>query len=122
MAFEKEIKILEQAEKERKPVEPISDLVPGGLSLEDAHAICEASVQKRLASGEKLAGFKVGFTNIAVREKMGFPDCHLRVSHGFRSASERSGRSSKRSDRPEDRMRNLPQAWEGSQRQGPHSG
>lgn len=74
MAFEKEIGILEQAEKERKPVGPLSDLVPGGLSLEDAHAICEAIIQKRLASGEKLAGFKVGFTNIAVREKMGFPD------------------------------------------------
>jgi len=74
MAFEKEQKILEQAEKERKPVGPISDLVPGGLSLQDAHAICEAIIDKRLESGEKLAGFKVGFTNIAVREKMGFPD------------------------------------------------
>jgi 2-keto-4-pentenoate hydratase len=74
MAFEKEQRILEQAEKDRKPVGPISDLVPGGLSLEDAHAICEGNIQKRLESGEKLAGFKVGFTNFAVREKMGFPD------------------------------------------------
>ena len=31
MAFEKEQKILEQAEKDRKPVGPISDLVSGGL-------------------------------------------------------------------------------------------
>jgi 2-keto-4-pentenoate hydratase len=74
MTFEKEQKILEQAEKDRKPVDPISDLAAGGLSLEDAHAICEAIIEKRLQSGEKLAGFKVGFTNIAVREKMGFPD------------------------------------------------
>jgi 2-keto-4-pentenoate hydratase len=74
MAFEREQKILEEAEKDRKPVGPISDRVPGGLSLDDAHAICEAIINKRLESGEKLAGFKVGFTNIAVREKMGFPD------------------------------------------------
>jgi 2-keto-4-pentenoate hydratase len=74
MAFEKEQKILEQAERDRKPIGPISDLMPGGLSLEDAHAICEGNIQKRLDSGEKLAGFKVGFTNIAIRDKMGFPD------------------------------------------------
>ena len=74
MAFEKERQILLQAEKERIPVGPLSDLVPGGLSLGDAHAICEANIQRRLDAGEKLAGFKVGFTNIAVRQKMGLPD------------------------------------------------
>jgi 2-keto-4-pentenoate hydratase len=74
MDFEREKEILARAEADRKPVGPISDLVAGGLSLEDAHAICEGTIQKRLESGEKLAGFKVGFTNIAVREKMGFPD------------------------------------------------
>ena len=51
---------------------PLSDLVPGGLSLKDAHAICEGYIQKRLESGEKLAGFKVGFTNIAIRDKWDF--------------------------------------------------
>jgi len=74
MALEKERQILLRAEKERIPVGPLSDLVPGGLSLGDAHAICEANIQRRLDAGEKLAGFKVGFTNIAVRQKMGLPD------------------------------------------------
>jgi len=74
MAFEREREILLRAERERVPIGPLSDLVPGGLSLEDAHAICEANIQSRLDAGEKLAGFKVGFTNIAVRQRMGLPD------------------------------------------------
>jgi len=74
MAFEKERQILLRAEQERAPVGPLSDLVPGGLSLNDAHSICEANIQRRLDAGELLAGFKVGFTNIAVRQKMGLPD------------------------------------------------
>ena len=74
MAFEKEIQVLVEAEKNREAVGPISDLVPGGLSLEDAHTICETIIGRRLDAGEKLAGYKVGFTNIPVREKMGLPD------------------------------------------------
>lgn len=74
MAFERERAILVQAEKDRVPVGPISDVVPGGLSLEDAHTIAEENIQARLDAGEKLRGFKVGFTNIPVREKMGLPD------------------------------------------------
>jgi 2-keto-4-pentenoate hydratase len=74
MDLERAKAILARAEADRKPVGPISELDSGGLSLEDAHAICEEIIQKRLDSGEKLAGFKVGFTNVAVREKMGFPD------------------------------------------------
>ncbi len=74
MAFEREQQILIQAERDRVPVGPLSDLVPGGLSLADAHAICEANIQRRLEAGEKLVGYKVGFTNIPVREKMGLPD------------------------------------------------
>lgn len=74
MAFEKEMQILVDAEKERKPVGPVSDLVSGGLSLDDAHRICERNIEKRIKAGEKMAGFKIGFTNLAVREKMGLPD------------------------------------------------
>lgn len=74
MAFEKEINMLTQAEKERKPIAPISDTIPGGLSVEDANMICEGNLQRRLDAGEKLAGYKIGFTNIPVREKMGFSD------------------------------------------------
>jgi len=68
MAFEKEIQVLLEAEKNRQAVGPISDLVPGGLSLEDAHTICETIIQRRIASGDPLVGYKVGFTNIPVRE------------------------------------------------------
>ncbi|RJR48548.1 MAG: 2-keto-4-pentenoate hydratase [Desulfobacteraceae bacterium] len=74
MAFEKEMQILVEAEKNRVPVGPISDVVPGGLSLDDAHRICERNIERRTKAGEKLAGFKIGFTNLAVREKMGLPD------------------------------------------------
>ncbi|MBN1106976.1 MAG: fumarylacetoacetate hydrolase family protein [Deltaproteobacteria bacterium] len=74
MAFEKEMQVLVDAEKARKPIGPVSDLVPGGLSLDDAHRICERNIEKRIQAGEKLAGYKIGFTNLAVREKMGLPD------------------------------------------------
>jgi 2-keto-4-pentenoate hydratase len=74
MGFEKEMQILVDAEKNRVAVGPISDVVPGGLNLDDAHRICESNIEKRVQAGEKLAGFKIGFTNLAVREKMGLPD------------------------------------------------
>ena len=74
MAFEKEMQILVDAEKSRKPIGPVSDLVAGGLSLDDAHRICERNIEKRIKAGEKLAGYKIGFTNLAVRDKMGLPD------------------------------------------------
>ena len=66
--------VLIQAERHRAAVGPVSDLVPGGLSLDLAHAICERNIARRLEAGERIAGFKVGFTNIPVREKMGLPD------------------------------------------------
>lgn len=74
MAFEREMQILAQARQDRVAVGPISDLVPGGLSLDDAHAICEGNILRRVAAGEEMVGFKVGFTNIPVRDKMGLPD------------------------------------------------
>src|SRR5664280_1515598 len=66
--------ILTQAERDRAAIGPVSDLVVGGLSLDLAHTICERNIGLRLATGERIAGFKVGFTNIPVREKMGLPD------------------------------------------------
>jgi 2-keto-4-pentenoate hydratase len=74
VAFENERAILVRAEKDRNPVGPLSDVVPGGLTLQDAHTICEENIQARLEAGEKMRGYKVGFTNIPVREKMGLPD------------------------------------------------
>lgn len=74
MAFEREIQILARAEEERNPIGPISNLVSGELSIDDAHRICEGNIQRRLDAGERLAGYKIGFTNIPVREQMGWPD------------------------------------------------
>jgi 2-keto-4-pentenoate hydratase len=66
--------VLIEAEKARTAVGPVSDLVSGGLSLDQAHTICERNIGLRLSAGEKIAGYKVGFTNIPVREKQGLPD------------------------------------------------
>ncbi len=63
-----------KAEQTRTPMGPISDLVPGGLSIPDAFTIAEAGISERLSSGRRIVGYKVGFTNLAVREKMGLPD------------------------------------------------
>jgi 2-keto-4-pentenoate hydratase len=65
--------VLVEAERARSAVGPVSDLVDGGLTLDLAHAICEANVERRLAAGERVAGFKVGFTNIPAREKIRRP-------------------------------------------------
>jgi 2-oxopent-4-enoate/cis-2-oxohex-4-enoate hydratase len=67
-------RILRDAEASRTAVGPVSDLVEGGLTLDAAHTVCESNVARRQAAGERVAGFKVGFTNIAVRDKMGLPD------------------------------------------------
>jgi 2-keto-4-pentenoate hydratase len=66
--------VLVEAERACTAVGPVSDLVDGGLSLDLAHAVCESNIERRLAAGEHITGFKVGFTNIAVRDKMGLPD------------------------------------------------
>jgi 2-keto-4-pentenoate hydratase len=67
-------RVLVDAESTRTAVGPVSDLVEGGLSLDLAHDVCEANIRRRLEGGERVAGYKVGFTNIPVREKMGLPD------------------------------------------------
>ncbi len=74
MAFEREKQLLREAEENRQAMGPVSDLVPGGLTLEAAHTICEENIQRRLDAGETVAGYKVGFTNLAVRDNMGLPD------------------------------------------------
>ena len=66
--------VLREAETARTAVGPVSDLVSGGLTLPLAHDICKVNIDRRLAAGEELVGFKIGFTNIPVREKMGLPD------------------------------------------------
>ena len=72
--IERVAQVLREAEEARAAIGPASDLVDGGLSLDAAHAVCEHNVARRIDAGERIAGYKVGFTNIPVREKMGLPD------------------------------------------------
>ena len=74
MNLERQQQMLIEAEAKRQAMGPVSDTVPGGLTLEQAHTICEANIARRQAAGEWLVGYKVGFTNLAVRDKMGLPD------------------------------------------------
>ena len=79
--------VLRDAEASRTAVGPVSDLVEGGLSLDMAHDVCESNIARREAAGERIVGYKVGFTNIAVRDKMGLPDStygYLMEPHGPR--------------------------------------
>src|ERR1035437_7980269 len=66
--------VLVEAERTSTAVGPVSDLVAGGLTLDMAHLVCEGNLARRLARGGSVAGVKVGFTNLAVRDKMGLPD------------------------------------------------
>ena len=66
--------VLRDAEASRTAVGPVSDLVEDGLTLDMAHDVCESNIARRQAAGERVVGYKVGFTNIAVRDKMGLPD------------------------------------------------
>jgi len=66
--------VLREAEATVEAVGPVSDLVDGGLTLDMAHGVCESNLARREAADERAVGYKVGFTNIAVREKMGLPD------------------------------------------------
>ena len=66
--------VLREAEASRTAIGPVSDLVEDGLTLDVAHDVCESNIARREAAGERIVGYKVGFTNIAVRDKMGLPD------------------------------------------------
>ncbi len=64
---------LRRAEQTRVPIDPVSSMVSGGLTLEIAHAVCEANLQRRLEAGRRVVGYKIGSTNTAVRIAMGLP-------------------------------------------------
>ncbi len=91
MGLKKEMRLLARAEKDKNPIGPISDRFSEGLSIEDAHMICEGNIQNRLKAGENLVGYKIGFTNIPAREKMGWPDSiygHIMDSMVLKSGAE----------------------------------
>lgn len=50
----------------------LSEQVP--LSLEDAYAVQDAMTARRLAAGETVVGWKLGYTSTAMREQMGIAE------------------------------------------------
>lgn len=65
---------LTDARRRCTPTAPMTTLIAAGLDVELAHAICERNVASRLAGGETLTGYKVGFTSLPGRSRLGFPD------------------------------------------------
>lgn len=59
-----------EATDERRAVAPITDTEPG-LSLDDAYAIQDAVLARRLASGRRVVGAKLGLTSVAKQVQMG---------------------------------------------------
>ncbi|GGE17111.1 2-keto-4-pentenoate hydratase [Psychroflexus salis] len=64
--------VLDQAAREAKPVAQMSE--KEGFSLREAYIIQLTSIQRRIERGEKITGFKLGFTSKAKMEQMGVHD------------------------------------------------
>jgi 2-keto-4-pentenoate hydratase len=60
---------LDTARRDRVGCDPISSTV--GLDLDDAYAIQRAGTELRVARGEKIVGWKLGYTSLAMRAQMG---------------------------------------------------
>jgi 2-keto-4-pentenoate hydratase len=58
------------AEIERRSIEPLTDVYPD-LSLDDAYRIQQLNVERRIATGEKIIGHKIGLTGKPMQEKFG---------------------------------------------------
>lgn len=65
-------KVLDQAALHAKPIEQMAE--KEAYSLEDAYQIQLKSIQQRINRGEKITGFKLGFTSKAKMEQMGVHD------------------------------------------------
>lgn len=61
---------LTQAERTRQPIPPLSATHPG-LTPGDAYAIQQEVVQRRLDSGERIVGWKIGLTSKAMQGQLG---------------------------------------------------
>ncbi|MFM2071080.1 MAG: hypothetical protein RLZZ623_1343 [Actinomycetota bacterium] len=66
---------LAAARRDRVGCEPISSSVD--LSIDDAYAIQRAGVALRVARGEKVVGWKLGYTSLAMRTQMGIDEPNL---------------------------------------------
>lgn len=61
---------LHRAEADRAPVAPLSSTAPD-LTIDDAYAVQRANVARRLATGERVIGRKIGLTSRAMQEQLG---------------------------------------------------
>jgi 2-keto-4-pentenoate hydratase len=61
---------LYRAETGRTPIEPLTDEFPA-LSLDDAYRIQRLNVERRLQSGQRILGHKIGLTAKAMQDKFG---------------------------------------------------
>ena len=61
---------LAQAAADRRPIAPLTDAVPD-LAIEDAYAIAERIVDRRIAEGARVVGHKIGLTSPAVQQQLG---------------------------------------------------
>jgi 2-keto-4-pentenoate hydratase len=61
--------ILLTARAERRTIEPVTATEP--LSLDEAYEVQRAGLNLRIARGERLVGWKLGYTSAAMREQMG---------------------------------------------------
>ncbi|MDI3257511.1 MAG: 2-keto-4-pentenoate hydratase [Kyrpidia sp.] len=77
-----------RAERERRPVKPLTDEEPG-ITVEEAYQIQLDVVQRKLELGEEVAGHKIGLTSRPMQEMFGVtePD----YGHLFRSMAYASG-------------------------------
>lgn len=62
--------LLRRAEADGKPIAPLTELCPG-LDLVSAYVVQDANTRLRLASGERLAGRKVGLTSLPMQRQLG---------------------------------------------------
>lgn len=61
---------LATAERDRRPIPPLTSDHPT-LSARDAYAVQQAIVRRRLETGERIVGWKVGLTSRAMQEQLG---------------------------------------------------
>jgi len=61
---------LATARETAQPIAPLTDEIPD-LGLDDAYAIAESIVRRRLEAGDRRVGHKIGLTSKAVQEQLG---------------------------------------------------
>lgn len=58
------------AEREREPIPPLTEMHPE-MDAADAYAVQQGWIQRRLAAGSRLVGWKVGLTSVAMQKMLG---------------------------------------------------